>query len=177
LQFNSTVTPGVPVRGELIGMRSGGSYSFTFACQDQAGNISNSLSTGKYTISITSGSMSTSSKNNKATENKPTTPATPTTTNQCPADQLLTQDLRSGSRDGKYGKYTKAVVTQAHILQAHLNRLGFNSGPTDGILGPLSDGAIKRMQTYLGTKADGYVGPITRNLINNSCGADGLKKQ
>ena len=93
----------------------------------------------------------------------------------CPADQILTQNLRSGSRNGRFNAYTGAVVTQANILQAHLNRLGFNSGPVDGILGRLTDGAIKRMQTFLGTKADGFVGPITRGLINKSCGSKGLQ--
>lgn len=44
----------------------------------------------------------------------------------------------------------------------------------NGIAGPLTDGAIKRMQTFLGTKADGFVGPITRGLLNNSCGVEGL---
>ncbi len=95
--------------------------------------------------------------------------------NQCPADQLLTQNLRSGARNGRFHPYTRAIVTEAKILQAHLNRLGFNSGPVDGILGPISDGAIKRMQTFLGTKPDGFVGPITRGLLNNSCGVDGLQ--
>lgn len=89
----------------------------------------------------------------------------------CSADQTLTQNLRAPSRNGRYNSYTKGIVTQAKILQAHLNRLGFNSGPEDGILGPISTGAIKRMQTFLGTKADGFVGPITRGLLNNSCGA------
>ena len=51
-----------------------------------------------------------------------------------------------------------------------MNRLGFNSGSIDGILGPITDGAIKRMQKFLRTTQDGYVGPITRSLINNSCG-------
>ena len=88
----------------------------------------------------------------------------------CSLDQQLTQNLRAPSRNGVYNSYTKAIVTQANILQAHLNRLGFNSGATDGILGPISGGAIKRLQTFLGTTADGYIGPITRNLINNSCG-------
>lgn len=94
----------------------------------------------------------------------------------CPADQLLTQNLKAPSRDGKYNSYTKGIVTEVKILQAHLNRLGFNSGKVDGILGPISTGAIKRMQTFLGTKADGYVGPLTRALINNSCGEKGLQK-
>lgn len=94
----------------------------------------------------------------------------------CPAHLLLTQNLRTGARNGRYHSYTKAVVTQANILQSHLNRLGFNSGKVDGILGPITDGAIKRMQIYLGTKADGYVGPITRDLINKSCASLVLQK-
>ena len=51
-----------------------------------------------------------------------------------------------------------------------MNRLGFSAGVVDGILGPITDGAIKRMQAFLGTTQDGYVGPVTRGLINNSCG-------
>lgn len=107
--------------------------------------------------------------------NQVTAPATPTS-NTCPADQLLTQNLRTGARNGRFHPYTGGIVTQANILQAHLNRLGFNSGPVDGILGPISDGAIKRMQTFLGTKADGFVGPITRGLLNASCGSAGLQQ-
>ncbi len=94
----------------------------------------------------------------------------------CTATQTLTQNLRAPSRNGVYNSYTQGIVSEAKILQAHLNRLGFNSGPEDGILGPLSTGAIKRMQMYLKTTPDGYVGPITRELINNSCGSDGLKR-
>ncbi len=94
----------------------------------------------------------------------------------CSTDQILTQNLRAPSRNGVFNSYTKGIVREAKILQAHLNRLGFNSGPEDGILGPISTGAIKRMQTFLGTKADGFVGPITRGLLNNSCGSSGLQK-
>ncbi|HIP33972.1 MAG TPA: peptidoglycan-binding protein [Bacteroidia bacterium] len=53
-----------------------------------------------------------------------------------------------------------------------MNRLGFNAGDVDGILGPITDGAIKRMQIDLGFTGkliDGYVGPLTRERINNSC--------
>jgi murein L,D-transpeptidase YcbB/YkuD len=96
--------------------------------------------------------------------------------NTCSADQILTQNMRAGARNGKFHPYTKAIVKEVKILQAHMNRLGFNSGPEDGILGKLTDGAIKRMQVYLGTKADGLVGPITRALINKSCGDAGLQK-
>ncbi len=99
-----------------------------------------------------------------------------TDTSMCPANQVLTQNMRAGARNGKYHPYTKAIVTEVKILQAHMNRLGFKSGSVDGILGKITDGAIKRMQVYLGTKADGYVGPMTRALINKSCGVNGLLK-
>ena len=88
----------------------------------------------------------------------------------CPASQTLTQNLRTGARNGTYHPYTRGVVTQANILQGHLNRLGFNSGISDGIIGTNTDGAIKRMQAYLGVKADGIVGPQTRAALNQSCG-------
>ena len=105
------------------------------------------------------------------------TPVKPVIDNTCPTDQLLTQNLKTGARNGKYNSYTKAVVTEAKILQTHMNRLGFSAGPVDGILGKLTDAAIKRMQKYLGTYQDGMVGPLTRGLINNSCGVNGLQKQ
>jgi hypothetical protein len=94
---------------------------------------------------------------------------------QCSVDKIITQNLKAPSRNGVYNSYTKAVVKEAKILQAHLNRLGFASGPEDGILGPISMGAIKRMQTFLKTIPDGFVGPITRGLINSSCGSKGLQ--
>ncbi len=92
----------------------------------------------------------------------------------CPASQLLTQNLKAPSRNGEFDLYTGDIVREARILQGHMNRLGFNSGPVDGIIGPLTDGAIKRMQVFLGTTPDGLVGPLTRALINNSCGEGGI---
>lgn len=92
----------------------------------------------------------------------------------CSTNQILTQNLKAGARNGKIHSFTKGVVSEVKILQAHMNRLGFKAGVEDGILGPITDGAIKRMQTYLGTKADGLVGPLTRALINNSCGSSVL---
>ena len=104
---------------------------------------------------------------NKITETKTLTLGK---TGTCPAELIITQNMRSGARNGKYHTYTKAVVKEVKILQKHMNRLGFASGLEDGILGPITDGAIKRMQKFLGTYQDGMVGPITRSLINNSCG-------
>ncbi len=93
----------------------------------------------------------------------------------CSASQILTQNLRAPARNGVYNSYTGAIVFEVKILQGHMNRLGFNSGPEDGILGSLTDGAIRRMQAFLGTFQDGMVGPITRGLINHSCGTAGLQ--
>ncbi len=103
-----------------------------------------------------------------------TTPVTDTlgAGQQCSPSQLLTQNMRAGARNGQFHSYTGETVREVKILQAHMNRLGFNSGPVDGILGPITDGAIKRMQKFLGTFQDGYVGPITQSLINNSCGEE-----
>lgn len=95
---------------------------------------------------------------------------------QCSVDLLITQNMRVGARNGRINNYSrttiasKEVMREVKILQKHMNRLGFSSGAEDGILGPITDGAIKRMQKFLGTYQDGLVGPITRSLINNSCG-------
>lgn len=92
---------------------------------------------------------------------------------KCEKDLILSQNLKAPKsgyvRNGKYHWYTKSTVREADILQKHLNRLGFNAGPVDGIIGPLTKGAILRLQKYLETTPDGYVGPITRKLLNNSC--------
>jgi hypothetical protein len=143
------------------GRSSGGSISY--ACKDPKATNYNAFGTSnpnlcKYAV------IATPTESSK-TLGKP---------GVCTTSQTLTQNLKSGSRNGKYNSYTKAIVKEAKILQAHMNRLGFSSGKEDGILGPISDGAIKRMQTFLGTKADGYVGPLTRALLNNSCGEKGL---
>jgi len=87
----------------------------------------------------------------------------------CPSEQILTQNLRAPSRNGRYNSYTRAVVTDVKTLQTHLNRLGFGPVSIDGILGIKSDSAIKKLQTSLGVKADGFIGAKTREVINNSC--------
>lgn len=97
------------------------------------------------------------------------TPQSVITQNSCPATQQLTQNMKAGDRNGKYSSWQQGAIVEVKILQQHMNRLGFNAGAVDGILGPITDSAIKRMQTSLGVTADGYVGPQTRRAINNSC--------
>ncbi len=88
---------------------------------------------------------------------------------RCPENLILHENLQSGARNGYYNPYTKGVVTEAHLLQKHLNRLGFLVGLEDGKLGIRSDKAIKRMQKFFGVDVDGVVGPRTRALLNHSC--------
>jgi N-acetylmuramoyl-L-alanine amidase len=54
--------------------------------------------------------------------------------------------------------------------QARLNNLGFDSGPVDGIKGPLTEAAIKRFQTKYAPPVDGVVGPITRGKLKDVYG-------
>jgi hypothetical protein len=86
----------------------------------------------------------------------------------CPADQLLTQNLRAPSQNGKYSKYTKGIVKESKISGTH-EPIRIQCRTCNGFMGPLTDEAIKRMQKFLGTFQDGMVGPLTRALINNSC--------
>jgi peptidoglycan hydrolase-like protein with peptidoglycan-binding domain len=47
-------------------------------------------------------------------------------------------------------------------LQARLRNLGHDPGPVDGLLGPLTEGAILRFQRARGLAVDGVVGPQTK---------------
>jgi N-acetylmuramoyl-L-alanine amidase len=47
-------------------------------------------------------------------------------------------------------------------VQGRLNNLGYNSGPVDGIVGPITTGAVRRFQEKWGLDVDGIAGPITK---------------
>jgi lytic murein transglycosylase len=49
--------------------------------------------------------------------------------------------------------------SQLRELQAALNRLGFDSGAPDGMLGPATQAAIRRYQDSVGLPADGFPDP------------------
>lgn len=87
----------------------------------------------------------------------------------CPPEQTLHQKLKKGDKNGLYSTYQKENITEVKILQAHLNRLGYGSGSVDGVIGPITEGAIKRMQSFLEVVPDGIVGPFTIAAINKSC--------
>ena len=104
-------------------------------------------------------------------------------TGTCPANLVITENLKQGAHDGIYNLYTQEKVTQVSILQAHINRILAASykqaaGPTDGVFGKLTKQGVQRLQMALNTilkpssplKLDGIVGAYTRAAINDSCG-------
>ena len=51
-------------------------------------------------------------------------------------------------------------------VQARLNNLGFESGPVDGLIGPITKGAIRRFQRRFKPLAvDGIAGPLTQGKL------------
>jgi peptidoglycan hydrolase-like protein with peptidoglycan-binding domain len=46
-------------------------------------------------------------------------------------------------------------------IQRRLRALGYDAGPTDGLYGPLTEGAVTRFQHYHRLASDGVVGPLT----------------
>jgi len=56
-------------------------------------------------------------------------------------------------------------------VQARLNNLGYQSGPVDGIVGPMTTDAIRRFQeAYPPLEVDGIVGPKTRAKLKEVYG-------
>jgi peptidoglycan hydrolase-like protein with peptidoglycan-binding domain len=46
-------------------------------------------------------------------------------------------------------------------VQRRLHSLGYDAGPTDGLFGPLTEGAVARFQHDHGLTTDGVIGPLT----------------
>jgi len=61
-------------------------------------------------------------------------------------------------------------VAQMTGIQARLNNLDFNSGPVDGIRGPITTGAVKEFQTKYKLVVDGIPGPITQKKLKEVYG-------
>jgi len=57
---------------------------------------------------------------------------------------------------------TTAIVIE---LQQVMTDLGYYTGPFDGVYGPSTTDAVKKMQTKLGVTADGVYGPETHNAL------------
>jgi len=56
-------------------------------------------------------------------------------------------------------------IEQMSGIQARLNNLGYQSGPVDGIRGPITTAAVKKFQTKHKLAVDGIPGPITQGKL------------
>lgn len=57
--------------------------------------------------------------------------------------------------------------SNARNLQNYLKTMGYNPGPIDGIFGPKTKAAVKRLQKAMGLSTDGIVGKNTWAAINS----------
>jgi N-acetylmuramoyl-L-alanine amidase len=55
-------------------------------------------------------------------------------------------------------------------IQARLSNLGYPCGPVDGIIGPLTQAAVRSFQEDNGLKVDGIPGPITQGKLQDRHG-------
>ena len=61
-----------------------------------------------------------------------------------------------------YDGHQQAAVTR---VQSRLLRLGYAPGPIDGLYGPLTTAAVRRLQSANGLGVDGLAGPRTRRAL------------
>lgn len=69
----------------------------------------------------------------------------------------ITSTLRQGSKN-----------EEVKLLQAYLNKLGFDCGDVDGSFGPATLAAVKAFQSKNNLDPDGVVGPMTRTTLQNA---------
>jgi peptidoglycan hydrolase-like protein with peptidoglycan-binding domain len=64
----------------------------------------------------------------------------------------------------------KAAVSTAIVLELQMvmTRLGYYTGPIDGVYGPATTAGVKAMQTALGVTVDGVYGPETHAALKGA---------
>jgi peptidoglycan hydrolase-like protein with peptidoglycan-binding domain len=82
--------------------------------------------------------------------------------------------------DGIYGPETHAALkgkgaSIVAAVQTTLTEYGYYSGPIDGVYGPATTDAIKKLQTDLGVTADGRLGPETVSAFNEAVASGKIK--
>ena len=66
------------------------------------------------------------------------------------------------------GYATADGSAQVRTLQRRLQTLGEEPGPVDGLFGPVTDAAVRRLQARSGLAVDGLVGPATRKAVRQA---------
>jgi hypothetical protein len=62
-------------------------------------------------------------------------------------------------------------IDQLTGVQGRLNMLGYESGPIDGMMGPITEGAVRRYQTDHDLIIDGIPGPQTQGKLKEVFGS------
>ncbi len=70
--------------------------------------------------------------------------------------------------------YAGAASSKVRGLQRQLRRDGFNPGPIDGRYGPLTEGAVRRLQAAHGLQVDGIAGSHTFGELKRIAGSKRL---
>jgi peptidoglycan hydrolase-like protein with peptidoglycan-binding domain/anti-sigma regulatory factor (Ser/Thr protein kinase) len=69
-------------------------------------------------------------------------------------------------RGSGYGQPTGS--DDVRVLQRRLRHVGFAPGPIDGFFGPLTEGALRRLQAAAGLAPDGVLGPATYKALRRA---------
>jgi hypothetical protein len=156
--------------------------SITYTCKDTS--ASNYSQFGRHNQSKCEYAENTNSEDINTTSTQTSTESNPFGGEACPADLIITDNMKNGDTNGVYSSYNQGVVTQVSILQAHINRLleddyGFQAaGPVDKWFRSKTKRGVERLQTKLNEllegkiiplDIDGIVGPYTKAAINMSC--------
>jgi peptidoglycan hydrolase-like protein with peptidoglycan-binding domain len=80
---------------------------------------------------------------------------------------VFTQDNGSNSSNSTSSSTTSSVASDPAVvdLQKVMTRLGYYSGPIDGVYGSSTTAAVTAMQKALGVTADGVYGPSTDTAL------------
>jgi peptidoglycan hydrolase-like protein with peptidoglycan-binding domain len=102
------------------------------------------------------------------TSTSTTFPTETTTTTATPATTSSSTTSSTTTTTSPYGDATLLTA----IIQQELRILGYFNGEPDGILGPLTEEALKEFQTEAGITVDGQYGPETYVALADALEAD-----
>ena len=86
-------------------------------------------------------------------------------------------DAKMASAYARYTGKGKRLNSAAAEIQRDLRRLGYDTGPVDGVIGNKTKSAILQFQTDNGLIADGLVGAVTQEAIDDALARRRRKKK
>lgn len=92
-------------------------------------------------------------------------------------DGVAGPETQSAINDRQYGSptpaYASADLSNVLGVQQTLQQLGYDPGPLDGVMGPMTKAAIMQFQQDQGLAVDGIVGPDTRTAMDARLASQG----